>query len=72
MDPTDTTLTDEEISTVLPGQSPAATISADTDTNDQSGAERQDADDTDTTDQKVDQSHQDTTDQTDTADGTDA
>ena len=67
MEPTDTTIADDEIQTVFAGQSPAATISADTDTADQSdsdGTDRQDADDTDSTDPKTDQTVQD-------SDGTD-
>ena len=65
----ETTITDQEIATVWPGQSEKASA-ADTDTVDQGGSQ----DDTDTADKKTDTTDTGDTDGTDTkdADGTDS
>jgi hypothetical protein len=65
----DTTITDQEITTLWPGQSEQV-LAADTDTVDQGGS----GDDTDTTDEKTDTTDTGDSDGTDTqdADGTDS
>jgi len=80
VDPTkETTLTDDDIATVWPGEAPRASVGDDTDTVDQKADQTDDTDtsdagdDTDTTDaQDADATDTADSDGTDTADQTDA